>query len=241
MNVEPNSRTGGAARAFPKTRETLVDALRSHDRVERDRAADLLVSLYWKPVYKYARLRWSKSNEEARELTQSFFAEGLDNDLFADFDPSRAMFRTWVRLLFDRLVLNEEKSLRRGGRLVSADFDEAEREIAREPAPAHPEELFHREWVRSFFSAAVAVLRDDLRNSGQGLAFELFEACDLAREQPSDRDLAQRFGIPETAAASHLAEARRRFHSIVLERLRLITATEAELRNETRALLGVDA
>lgn len=44
---------------FPQTRWSVVVAARSSDSTERSRALDVLFSAYWKPVYKYIRLKFS--------------------------------------------------------------------------------------------------------------------------------------------------------------------------------------
>jgi hypothetical protein len=41
---------------FPTTRRSVVLALSSDDAAARTRAFDTLVALYWKPLYKYARV-----------------------------------------------------------------------------------------------------------------------------------------------------------------------------------------
>jgi hypothetical protein len=57
---------------FPVTRWSLIVATRSAEPEERQRALEILVAAYWKPVYKYIRLRWDKDNEEAKDLTRIF-------------------------------------------------------------------------------------------------------------------------------------------------------------------------
>jgi DNA-directed RNA polymerase specialized sigma24 family protein len=47
-----------------------MDAARSADPLERERALETLFEAYWKPVYKYIRLRWNKTPEDAQDLTQ---------------------------------------------------------------------------------------------------------------------------------------------------------------------------
>src|SRR5579863_5655455 len=58
---------------FPPTRWSVIDAARSSDEAERTRAMDTLCAAYWKPVYKYIRLRWNRPAEDAQDLTQGFF------------------------------------------------------------------------------------------------------------------------------------------------------------------------
>ena len=52
--------------------------------------------------------------------------------------------------------------------------------------------------------------------------------------------LADRFGLTSMDVTNYLAAARRQFRKLVLERLRELTANEAEYRREARELLGVE-
>ena len=61
------------ASLFPTTRRSVVLALRSDDTNERTRAFDTLVAIYWKPLYKFARMTWGRSPEDAEDLMQAFF------------------------------------------------------------------------------------------------------------------------------------------------------------------------
>lgn len=48
--------------------------LGSENPAERARAFEVLVRAYWKPVYKYVRLKWRRDAEDAADVTQGFFA-----------------------------------------------------------------------------------------------------------------------------------------------------------------------
>lgn len=226
---------------FPTTRRSVVLSLGSADAAERARAFDTLVVCYWKPLYKYARVAWSRKREDAEDLTQSFFARAFEKESLATYDPAKASFRTFLRLLFDRHVSNEwtaGRRLKRGGGQVHVDFDAAEAEIGCDSSTATPEEYFHREWVRSMFALAVDRLHARCDAEGKQVQYAIFEAYDLDDDRVSYRDLAERFEVPETQVTNYLSAMRRRFREIVLEALREVTATDAELRNESRALLG---
>ena len=231
--------------SFPTTRRSVVTSLASGDADERSRAFGTLVALYWKPLYKYARVAWGRAPEDCEDLTQSFFSRVLENDAMATYDPSRASFRTFLRLLFDRFSANEAKAgqrIKRGGDRLQVDFESAESELERDRiAPATPETLFQREWVRSVFALAVERLRDDSFTSGRDTHFQIFEAYDLEDDRTvSYRELARRFNLAETTVTNYLASTRRQFRQIVLDTLREATASEQEFRAEARALLGVE-
>ncbi|PYQ08731.1 MAG: hypothetical protein DMF82_00905, partial [Acidobacteria bacterium] len=214
--------------AFPLTRRSVVRATASADPETRRRAFDALIAAYWKPVYKYLRLKWRVPEEDAEDLTQGFFARALEKAFFDRFDPERARFRTYLRTCLDGFVANERQSaqrLKRGGgaELVSLDFAGAEAELIRQGPPegGDMEEYFHREWVRSLFALAVDGLRRRCAETGKSIPFALFERYDLegsdAARRPSYADLAREMAIPETQVTNYLAWARREFRRLVLE------------------------
>jgi len=232
---------------FPTTRRSIVAALASSEEDERVRAFETLVALYWRPVYKYLRVRGRRSAEDAEDLTAAFFARAFEKESLASYDSSRASFHGFLRMLLDRFASNEDKAARRqkrGGGEARLDFDAAEAELARAgPAAAgnDPEELFHREWVRSAFALCVERLRAACQKDGHETDFALFEAYDLEPEDGvSYRALSEKFAMPETTVTNRLAAVRRRFREIVLDTLREATANEREFRAEARALLGID-
>jgi len=241
----------GAGRAFPATRHSILLAARSGDPEERRRAFGVLVASYWKPVYKYLRLRWRQSAEDAEDLTQGFFARAFEKGFFDRFDPERARFRTFLRTCLDAYAANVRVAaarLKRGGAVetLSLDFATAEGELRLQPAAdGDMEEYFHREWVRSVFGTAVDALRRHAEARGRSLAFEVFRRYDLddadGAERPTYAELGQALGLPTTQVTNHLAAMRREFRRLVLDALREQCATDREFRAEARALLGVDA
>src|SRR5216684_8178200 len=94
---------------FPVTRWSVIDAVKSQDPAEQAWALDTLFAAYWKPVYTYVRLRWNRPAEDAQDLTQGFFAELLERDLLANYDPAKSRLRTYVRLCIDSFVMNQKK------------------------------------------------------------------------------------------------------------------------------------
>jgi DNA-directed RNA polymerase specialized sigma24 family protein len=236
---------------FPATRHSIVVAIRSPDAAVRDRALEALVGAYWRPIYKYLRVRWRAAPEDAEDLVQGFLARALEKGFFERYDPAQARFRTWLRTCVDGFAANEKKAaarLKRGGGTppLPLDFESAEGELRHHDVAddLDPEAWFHREWVRSLFTLAVDELRRRCEAQGRQVHFALFEAYDLQGGEPGERstyaDLAGAHGIPVTQVNNFLAAARREFRDIVLERLREITASEAEFRQEARQLLGAD-
>jgi DNA-directed RNA polymerase specialized sigma24 family protein len=236
---------------FPATRHSMVAAIRSDQADIRRSAFDTLVTAYWKPVFKYLRLKWHASAEDAADLTQAFFPRALEKDFFAGFDPARARFRTYLRTCLDGFVSNERKAdarQKRGGGVAfvsmdALDFREAERELGLQASNAVDDfaAYFHREWLRSLFSCATMRLREACARRGRLDRFAVFEAYDLAgedRDRPTYAELARRHGLSTTDVTNELAAARREFRRLVIEALREQCATDEEFEAESRALTG---
>jgi RNA polymerase sigma factor (sigma-70 family) len=227
----------------------VVARVRSDDADTRRVAHEALVEAYWKPIYKYLRLKWYLSPDAAADATQEFFLSVLERDLVSRYDPARARFRTYLRLCLDGFVANQQKAerrLKRGGAAVTVplDFTTAEGELVRiEPSvPSDVDELFYREWVRVLFDRAVADLREQCDARGRRTMFEVFSRYDLAdpAARPSYGEIATALGIATTTVTNHLAAMRREFRAIVLDRLREITGSEDEWEAEARRLLKGD-
>lgn len=247
--MDPDTDIGGAQQRFPVTNQSAIAAARSDDEAVRERAFATILTSYWKPAYKYIRLKWQVNNEDAKDLTQGFFANAFEKNHFANYDARKASFQTFLRTCLDGFIANEYKAgkrLKRGGDAnhFQLDFISAEDEIAMHSANVDltPEDYFHREWVRWMFTIAVDALRQRCENSGRKVHFKLFEAYDLRDDDVnvSYASLAETFDLDQTTVTNYLAAMRRDFRRIVLDKLREITATDEEFRTEARALLGVD-
>jgi RNA polymerase sigma factor (sigma-70 family) len=245
MTRGPDGKPG----AFPTTIVSQVLAIKSADPAARARSLDVIAEAYYKPVYKYTRLRWKKSEDEARDITQDFFATAFESGTFARYDPQQARFRTFIRVCLDRFISKHHRArraLKRGGAttVLSFDFEGIERELARTPDAivASAEDYFDTEWVRHLLGTAIDALRSKCELERKLPHFTVFERLDLCADpenRPSYADVARELGMAVTDVNNRLAWVRREFRRIVLDRLRELTATEDEFRSEAQAVLGI--
>lgn len=244
---------GGAGSRFPETQHSAIIAARSDNLEVRQRAFATIVESYWKPAYKYIRIKWQASNEDAKDLTQGFFTTAFEKRYFDNYDATIASFQTFIRTCLDRYVSNQKKSaerLKRGGDVahLSLDFGEAENELffQQNVSEITPEDFFHHEFVRSLFALALERLKQHYAAKGSEIYFQIFELYDLTHDdQPSSTgkssyaSLAEKFGLTSVQVTNYLAATRRQFRRIILGRLRELTTSEEEFRREARVLLGV--
>jgi RNA polymerase sigma factor (sigma-70 family) len=232
-----DTRIGGASAKFPATRRSAIVASCSSQPEERRQAFEKIVAAYWKPVYKFIRLRWLLSNEDAQDLTQAFFARAIEKQFFKDYQPARGSFRTFVRSCVTHFVINESKYARRqkrGGDAAGISLEDAGDVAAEESL----DEFFEKEWIRSLFALALEDLRQIAAARAKAVHFQLFERYDLEHSDLSYSDLAAQFGIAVTDVTNYLAWCRREFRRLILQRIREITADDAEFRREAGLILG---
>jgi RNA polymerase sigma factor (sigma-70 family) len=233
LRLDPDTTMGGPQGRFPSTQISLLEAATAGGALPNE-ALERVSALYWKPVYRFIRIKFRKNNEDAKDLTQSFFANALQRDFFARFDPVKASFRTYLRMAVERFAASQHAAANRQKRGGDVEFEPVEDQAV---AAESPEEAFEREWQRQLFALALDDLRAHSEAAGKQLQFEIFEAYDLAGgDRPSYADLAACHGIAETSVTNYLAWARRMLRQFVTERLRGVTAGERDLRDEMRRL-----
>ncbi|MFN0168032.1 MAG: RNA polymerase sigma factor [Bryobacteraceae bacterium] len=247
--MDPDTAIGGPAARFPETRHTLMEAARGNDPAERRRAEKTLLAAYWKPVYKYLRLKWRLANEDAKDLTQGFFTRAVDREFFASYDPSRGGFRTYLRVCLDRFCSSEHERSRRGKRgggatLLPLEFETAEGELRELEVDSgfNVEQFFHSEWVRSVFDIALSRFQARCASKGKEVHCRLFLRYDLeGGPELSYRALAEEFQLAATDVTNYLHWARKTFREVVRETVGELTGSEREFQEEMRVLLGRSA
>ena len=188
------------------------------------------MEMYWKPCYRYIKLRFRVSDDRAEDLVQGFFAALIEQQILARYDSTRAPFRPYLRACLDQFVLKDmerSRSEKRGGRATLIPLDT---ETSLQAKDGTPDEIFHREWQREMFGLVVEDLRKACNETGRGIRYEIFAAYDLADEpRLSYEELAATYRIPVTMVTNHLAWARRELRRLLEVRLGT---------GETRKLLG---
>lgn len=251
--MTPSTSPGRKSGQFPATRWSAILATRSSEATQRRRGLETVAAAYWKPIYKYIRLRWNKSSEDAADLTQEFFSRLVEKEILDGFDPGKARLRTFLRVCVDRLVANEGRAasrMKRGGRAshISIDIAGAEADLrgsARSFVAGAPtgsiDDFLEKEFLRSVFGLAVEEFQKNCRSRHKQLQFRVFQKYDLedsVSPRPGYKDIARELGISVSDVTNSLAFARREFRRIVLEKLREMTASEEEFRREASRIFG---
>jgi len=232
---------------FPETRYSVVQALRSGDQDQRDRALSLLASMYRAPIEAYLRHRLRGDLQRAEELTQAFFVAVIERDIFGAYLSEKAKFRTFVRVCLDRFVATSHRDgarIKRGGGVsaVSLDQQVESHELDFPTESESAEAVFDREFKRALLASSIEKLRQRLAESERAHHFQVFSRFDLhdgPGERPSYASLAEEIGGSVTQVTNHLHAARKELRRIVAESLRELSSGEEEFLEEAK-LLGVD-
>ncbi|MDG2123729.1 MAG: hypothetical protein P8J87_08540 [Verrucomicrobiales bacterium] len=155
---------------FPNTRWTLVENL-SAGGDPAQRALEELCTIYWRPVYAFARGS-GLTPEDAEDVTQGFFAQLIRRDSLASISSARGRLRSYLlhSLKHFRIDLHRHQNAqRRGGGTyaISIDTKEAEHALASELADHdNPEKIFERRWALALLDEAFARLETGYAKSG---------------------------------------------------------------------------
>lgn len=207
---------GGARKDFPATTANFQAQLRDPDTMARMQVMETLATRYWKPVYHFLRMSYSKSNEDAKDLTQAFFAWLLERDLLLRYDPERSSFRTFLKGILRNFAGNEHQALqrlKRGGGLKTVPMDLADAGLA--AAGGDPDQAFDRSWLKELLDRAIDRVRARYQANRRLVPFLAFQQYDLSpeSESPTYAQVAARLGVKESDVRNYLHEVREAIRS----------------------------
>ena len=223
-----------------------VVAAAGHRELARSAAAlEILCSQYWPPVHAFI-LRRGHRPDDAKDLTQEFFARLLEKNWFESADVTKGRFRTFLLTAVTRFLINEREraqTLKRGGRCVhlSVDFHEGENHIPVEPMDAGtPEKAYDRRWAETVLETVLTRLQQEYESSGERGRFEILKPSLWGDKQPmAGVRLAAQLGIAESSAYSAVSRIRSRYGELLREEIAHTVNRPEEIEEELRYLVHV--
>lgn len=242
---QPDTTLGGSGRHFPETTVGFLSLLRQATEVGYREALEILCRRYWKPVYAYVRVGWSKTNEDAKDLTQAFFLWIQENGALKRFQEERGGLRPYLKVLLRRFVKDKDVAvhrLKRGGGATVLSLGDAAalEELIADPRSTDPEAVFERVWRTELVEHAFERLRERCRAEGRSIAFAVLEGFDFAAgsERPTYKELGDRLGLAESEVKKHLFALRDALLRELRSDLAQMTRTDAERDDEWNTLFG---
>jgi RNA polymerase sigma factor (sigma-70 family) len=231
-------------RQFATTRWSLVLAAGESHSERSERALAELCSQYWYPLYAYTRRR-GYDPDDARDLTQAFFAKLLEKRDLRVADSRRGRFRTFLLSSLKNFLAGErrkEHSLKRGGeiKVLSLDFDSAEENYRAEPShELSPEAIYERRWAFGLLERAVSDLHSQYKKAGN---LDLFDALKEFLGGEEDvlpySELSKRLGQSEGALRTAVSRLRARWRKRLRELVAETVNEEREIHDELNTLIA---
>lgn len=241
--------TETARASFPTTDWGLLADMRDATPTFKRAALDILIRRYWRPVFSF--LRYSGHDEEsAKDLTQSFFAEWIENDVFSKADERQGRFRSFMLTCLKRFVSNEHRAENARKRkpeagLLSLDELMDNTELPFQPTGGMtPDMIFDRTWAVEVVRRVLQQLERECLATGKAAHYDIFARRIInpilhGEPEPSLAELAKEHGLDEKQAANHLLTAKRAYRRLMEQEIRLYTVAESEVAEEVRTIFRI--
>jgi RNA polymerase sigma factor (sigma-70 family) len=218
-----------------------------------DRAEAALTRLcrdYWPPLYRFVR-RNGYSRDDAKDLTQGFFAYLIEKRVYADPDRSKGRFRTFLLTLLKRYLgaaRHHQCRQKRGGGnpplcLESSHLNALERtsdDAFLIRAPLDEERLFERNWATALVTRAIGVLSGEYASDRKARVFaELRPFLTGGVGLPTQEAAAAHLGVSVETLRSHLFRLRARYRALLRAEVRRTVPREQDIDDELRYLCRV--
>lgn len=232
---------------FTTTHWSMVLAAAETAAPGADEALDKFCRIYWPPVYAYIR-RQGRNSDDARDLTQEFFAQFLEKKRVRLADPGRGRFRSFLVASLKNFLTSEwrrgQAEKRGGGQwLLSLDEqrDAETRFMAEPPDPATtPDRAFEKRWALTLLDNVLSQLRGEFAVAGRQEHFDALKVFVWGNPGTlSQGDVAARLGITPSAVGVAVHRLRRRFGELLRDEIALTVASPADIDDELRHLLEV--
>jgi RNA polymerase sigma factor (sigma-70 family) len=208
-------------------------------------ALEKLCTTYWRPIYGFVR-RQGVGPEEAKDLTQGFFALLLERRDFDAVRKEKGRLRSYLLTSLKHFLTNERNramAIKRGEgqRLIPLeDLRERERVGFEHSETLPPDEIYERRWALSVLDQVLARLGDEYRAAGN---VQLFDRLQKSLTNEPDRatpaDIAHEFGMTESAVRQASYRLRQRYRQLLHEEIAHTVMAAGDIDDELRHLVAV--
>lgn len=205
-------------------------------------ALERLCRTYWFPLFAFIH-RWGHSEEDAKDLTQKFFASLLARNDFRTVNASKGRFRTFLLVSLTHFLSNERDrahATKRGGGQTAISFDEMTPEQWRRYEPAtnlSPDQLFDQRWAMTLLSAGLKRLEAEMFAAGKQQQFQALKA--FLTNEPAEGEyaaVAHRIGGTNQSVAVAVHRLRQRYRELVRAEVAQTVSSPLEVEEEMRHL-----
>jgi len=241
-----DGQTTGKARmvGFHTTRWDLVLNSGNVDSPGFGKALAELCSIYWYPLYAFARYK-GLSEHDAQDLTQSFFLYLLEKSSLKEVHPERGRFRSFLLASFQNHISvyrHRASAAKRGGGcdMISLDAQPLHERDRLEPTDdLTGETVFDAHWAKFLLERVTMRLAEEYRATGKEKLFERLRAyVGTAGSEDADsyEEAAHDLGLSIAAVKTQVCRLRKRFATFLRYEVAQTVLDPGEIDAEIHAL-----
>jgi RNA polymerase sigma-70 factor (ECF subfamily) len=208
------------------------------------KALEDLCRTYWRPIYSFVRREGTKP-EDAKDITQGFFALILERKDFNSVRQEKGRLRSFLLASLKHFMANERRdaaTLKRGGgrTLLPLDgIDAYEVSDTDRGDMLTPDLVYDRRWAFTALDRVFARLREESQASlNPPLLQRLNTLLSDEPDRPSQAEIAREFGMTENAVKQAFHRLRQRYRQLLREEVAHTVATPGEIEDELRHLIS---
>jgi DNA-directed RNA polymerase specialized sigma24 family protein len=229
---------------FRTTQWELVLNSGNADSSQQHRCLSELCSRYWFPLYNFARFT-GLSNEDAQDLTQSFFLYLLQKESLQHVDPAKGRFRSFLLASFRNHLSSQRQhasAAKRGGGkpLIDLDAPEAAEHHHLEPADRLTAEIFFdANWAQLLIERVMLRLKEEYRSRGKSDQFDRLHGYLEIGSEPdakSYEEAGRVLGMSGNGAKTLVFRMRQRFAALLRQEVGQTLLNPRDIDAEIHAL-----
>ena len=208
-------------------------------------ALEKLCATYWRPIYGFIR-RQGVGPEEAKDLTQGFFALLLQRRDFDAVRKEKGRLRSYLLTSLKHFLTNERQramTIKRGEgqRFVPLDQVCNDERAGFEPADTSTaDQIYERRWALALMNQVLVRLGEEYRTARNMVLFERLKA--LLTDEPdcaSQAQIANELGMTENAVNQAFHRLRERYRHLLREEIAHTVMAPGDIEDELRHLVSV--
>jgi RNA polymerase sigma factor (sigma-70 family) len=230
------------AAAFTTTHWSVVLEAQTESPAAQE-ALEKLCRIYWRPIYSFVQ-RQGIGPEEAKDVTQAFFADLLERGSLTAVRKEKGRFRSYLLGALKHFLADERRramAIKRGRGQQLIPLEELSADERSEPADSvTAEQIYERRWASTVLERVLGRSKDEYRAAGNAALFDSLKQL-LPDEPgaPSQADIAIQLGMTENAVRQAFHRFRHRYQLLLREEIANTVATPGDVEDELRHLIAV--
>ena len=208
-------------------------------------ALEKLCQIYWPPIYSFVQ-RKGVDPEEAKDLTQEFFADLLEHRNLTAVRKEKGRFRSYLLGALKYFLADERRRVMaikrgKGQRMIPLEELSGDERIELEPADSlTAEQIYERRWASTLLERVLGLLKKEYVGAGNAALFDCLKQL-LPDEpgSPSQAEIAGELGMTANALRQAFHRFRQRYQLLLREEIAHTVATPGDVEDELRHLIAI--